>query len=245
MTALVTGGTSGIGEAVVRRLAADGYRVVFCGRREAPGIALEQSLRDEGREVLFVTCDVSHEAEVEALVARVVAWGGSLDVAVNCAGISPKRARLVDSTVEAYEAVFAVNVRGTLLSMKHQMRAMERQRSGVIVNLSSVLGIKATDLNHAIYTASKHAVIGLTKTAALEGAPFGIRVNAVCPGVIDTPIHATNAPGEAARQAMVGLHPLGRLGTAEEVAAAIAWLVSPGATFVTGTILTVDGGASL
>jgi len=243
VTVLVTGGTSGIGEAVVVKLAEQGHRVVFCGRREAPGTALETKLGQLGLEVLFVPCDVSQEREVQALVCRTQDWAGALHAAVNCAGVSPRRARLTESTVEAYEEVFAINVRGTFLSVKHEMRALGQ--GGVIVNIASVLGIRALDLNHSLYTASKHAVIGLTKTAALEGASLGIRVNAVCPGGIDTPIHTVNSSGPQARKALTALHPLGRLGTSEEAASTVAYLLSPEAAFVTGCILSVDGGASL
>lgn len=245
LVALVTGGSSGIGRAVTERLAREGARVAFCGRRTSVGNQTEAEFRTQGLDVLFVEADVSDEEQMRFLVARTLEWGGKLDIGVNAAGMSPRRARLTEATAEAYEAVFSSNVKGTFFAMKHELRAMEPQKTGAIVNLSSVLGIKAADLNHSLYTASKHAVVGLTKTAALEEAPFGIRVNAVCPGVIETPIHATNAPSAEALGQLVRLHPLGRIGTPEEVADAIAWLVSPEASFVTGTILTVDGGAAL
>jgi NAD(P)-dependent dehydrogenase (short-subunit alcohol dehydrogenase family) len=245
LTALVTGGSSGIGLAVVRRLTAEGARVVFCGRDEAKGRDAESQVRAEGGDARYLVCDVSDETQVRAAVEQALAWTGQLDIAVNSAGMSPKRAPLTETAEASYQAVFDANVKGTVWALKHELRAMTARKTGVIVNVASVLGIKAANLGHALYTASKHAVVGLTKTAALEGAPFGVRVNVVCPGVIDTPIHTTNAASLEQKRVLAALHPLGRLGTADEAASAIVYLCAPEAGFITGAVFTVDGAASL
>lgn len=239
--ALVTGALSGIGRATAVAFAKEGYRVVISGRNEDAGQSLARELRDGGAEVEFVRTDVRKEADVEALVAKAVSRFGRLDVAVNNAGIEGESGPLSQQTLENYESTFDTNVRGVFLSLKHQMKVMTAQGSGSIVNVSSVLGHKAM-AGVGIYTASKHAVEGLTKAAALEGAAAKVRVNAVAPGPIETPMLGRVAPAGEARDAFAAGVPVKRFGRPEEVAQTILFLVSDKAPFITGQSVGVDGG---
>jgi NAD(P)-dependent dehydrogenase (short-subunit alcohol dehydrogenase family) len=240
---LITGALTGIGRATALAYAAAGARIAISGRNDAAGTDLTMALRALGVEADYVRADVRHENEVSALVDRTVARFGRLDIAVNSAGTEGKPGPLVEQTGESYNAVFDTNVRGTFLSMKHELRVMLAQRQGCIVNLSSTVGHKAA-AGLSIYTASKHAVEGLTKAAALEAAPFGVRVNAVSPGPIETEMlnRVTGTP-ERKSKLIAGV-PLGRSGTPEEVAQAILFLTSGNAEFIAGHILCVDGGKS-
>jgi NAD(P)-dependent dehydrogenase (short-subunit alcohol dehydrogenase family) len=241
--ALVTGGTSGIGEATALALAKAGVKVVVTGRRENEGRAVVNAIENNGGKALFVKADVSREADVKALVDKTMATFGRLDFSFNNAGIGGTAGLTTDKqTEEHYRRVFDTNVLGVILSMKHEIPAMLKN-GGAIVNTSSVLGqIGIPGLG--AYTASKHAVNGLTRTAALEFAKQGIRVNAVAFGSIQTPM-TDLLVGEARannpkRDWVVGFHPIGRIGTPEEAAhAVIALLENP---FITGSILNVDGG---
>jgi NAD(P)-dependent dehydrogenase (short-subunit alcohol dehydrogenase family) len=240
--ALVTGGGSGIGRAAAVALAKAGATVVVAGRRKA---ALEETVREiqaEGGTARAVEADVARERDVAALVATAVAAYGGLDIAFNNAGTEGTFAPVADTTEEQYEQVFDANVKGTWLAMKHEVAALRARGGGVIINNSSVLGVVAF-AGASLYAATKHAVIGLTKSVALELAAEGIRVNVVAPGAIETPMFDRLVGGQDARkQGLVGLHPIGRVGRPEEIAEAVVWLASPAASFVTGHTMLLDGG---
>ena len=238
---LITGALAGIGRATALAFARQGARLVVSGRRDDAGLALAGELRELGVEAEFIRADVRHESEVEALVAGTLARFGRLDVAVNNAGTEGTLTPLTDLSVEAYAAVFDTNVLGTVLSLKHELRAMRGQGSGAIVNLSSTMGHRGA-ANASLYVASKHAVEGLTKTAALEGAPLGIRVNAVAPGPVETEMLARLTGGGERMAALVAGVPMKRAGTPEEIAQAIVWLASEHAGFLTGQVIDVNGG---
>ena len=238
---LITGALTGIGRATALAFAKDGARLVVSGRKEAEGKALVAELRDLGSEAEFVHADVRHEDDVSNLVEKTVARFGRLDVAVNNAGTEGKPGPVTEQTAESYAATFDTNVLGVLLSMKHEMRVMQGQGSGSIVNLSSTMGQRGAP-GASLYTASKHAVEGLTKSAALEGAASGIRINAVAPGPVETGM-LNRFTGSAERKAgLVAGVPLKRAGTPAEIADAIVFLSSSKASFITGQIISVNGG---
>jgi len=238
---LITGALTGIGRATAFAFAKEGATVVASGRREAEGKALEAELRSLGAEAAFILADVRHEDEVRNLVEQTVARFGRLDVAVNNAGTEGKPGPVTEQSAESYAATFDTNVLGTLLSMKHELRVMQAQGHGSIVNLSSTTGSKAVP-GASVYTASKHAVEGLTKSAALEAAAFGVRVNAVAPGPVETEM-LNRFTGSAERKAgLIAGVPLKRAGTPEEIAQTIVFLASDKASFITGHIIAVDGG---
>jgi NAD(P)-dependent dehydrogenase (short-subunit alcohol dehydrogenase family) len=240
---LITGALTGIGRATALAFARDGARLVVSGRREAEGNALAAELRGIGAEAEFVGADVRHEDDVRNLVDQAVARFGRLDVAVNSAGTEGRPGPLTEQTAETYAATFETNVLGTVLSMKHEMRVMHAQGSGSIINLSSTMGHKAAP-GASMYTASKHAVEGLTKSAALEAAAFGVRINAVAPGPVETGM-LNRFAGNAERKAgLVAGIPLKRVGTPEEIARTIVFLGSGDVGFLTGQIISVDGGKS-
>lgn len=243
---LVTGGTSGIGRASVIAFADQGAHVVFCGRREALGAEVAAEVAGRGGKARFVRCDVRDEAQVQALMADVLAKHGRLDVAFNNAGIQVMQP-LHELTVEAFDEMQATNVRGVFLCMRAQLPIMMRQGSGVIVVNSSVQDF-ATRAGASGYGASKRALVGLARTAALEYAQHGIRVNAVLPGATDTPmVRPKGLPdaawGIAAKQwATANVHGMGRLGTPDEIARAVLWMASDDMSYLTGASIVVDGG---
>jgi NAD(P)-dependent dehydrogenase (short-subunit alcohol dehydrogenase family) len=237
--ALVTGAGSGMGWATAQGFAAAGAAVVLADINEAAVHAASATLNAAGHRTIAVTCDVADEAQAAALVARAVAAFGRLDMAYNNAGILGPMGDVTDETAAAFDAVQAVNLRGVWTCMKHELLHMRQQGSGAIVNCSSLGGLVGLP-GRAAYHASKHGVVGLTKSAALDYAARGIRVNAVCPGCIDTPMGAGIEP--AAMLAFLRDQPIGRIGLAAEVAAAVLWLCSPGASGVLGVALPVDGG---
>jgi NAD(P)-dependent dehydrogenase (short-subunit alcohol dehydrogenase family) len=241
---LITGALAGIGRATAVAFAREGARLVVSGRHEDAGKELAAELAKLGAEVEFVRADVRHEDDVRALVDAAVERFGRLDIAVNNAGTEGHLGPIVDQTPESYAAVFDTNVLGVLLSLKHELRVMIPQKHGSIVNLSSVAGIRGA-LNAAIYVASKHAVEGLTKSAALEAAPFGVRVNAVAPGPIETGMLARFTGDAAGMADMVASVPLKRAGTVDEIAQAILFVASDKASFLTGQALVVDGGQAI
>ena len=241
--ALITGGSSGIGRATALMFAAHGARVVVASRREAESLETVRLLEAADGEGFFVQTDVSKASEVEHLVAKTIERFGRLDFAFNNAGIEGAVAvPLIDYPEETWDAVIDTNLKGVFLSMKYELPHIIHAR-GAIVNMASVAGLSGRGMGSA-YTASKHGVIGLTKSAASQYAKLGVRVNAVAPAVIETPMgergFALSDPEAAARVAR--LHPLGRVGTPDEVASAVIWLCSSGASFTTGLTLTIDGG---
>lgn len=238
---LITGALTGIGRAVSFALAREGARVAVSGRSDARGAELVAELRALGADAEFIRADVRDEAQVQALVERTVARFGRLDAAVNNAGTEGTPGPVTGQTAESYAATFDTNVLGVLLSMKHEIRAMQAQGSGSIVNVSSVLGKVGTP-GAAVYVASKHAVEGLTKAAALELAASGIRVNAVAPGPVDTGMLDRFTGGAEGKAHLAGVVPQQRLGKPEEIAAAVVFLVLGKAGFITGHSLSVDGG---
>ena len=238
---LVTGGTSGIGEATAKAFAKHGAKVVLSGRREKEGLAVAEAITSAGGTAHFVKADVAAEADVKRLVADTVAKYGRLDVAFNNAGVEAT-APTTDATADQYRKVFDINVLGVLLSMKYELPELEKT-GGVVVNTSSIAGHRGMP-GAGVYVASKHAVEGLTKTAALEYAARGVRVFAVAPAVIDTAMFDRFAGGVGSEQGkqMAAMHPVGRAGKPAEVAAAVLFLASDAASFMTGHSLPVDGG---
>jgi NAD(P)-dependent dehydrogenase (short-subunit alcohol dehydrogenase family) len=238
---LVTGALTGIGRATALAFAESGARLAVSGRREAEGNALAAELRELGADAVFIQADVRRDDDVRRLVDETVARFGRIDAAINNAGTEGQPGAIVEQSAESYAATFDTNVLGTLLSMKHELRVMLAQKSGSIVNVSSTYGHEGAAFA-SVYAGSKHAVEGMTKSAALEGAAAGVRVNAVAPGPTDTGMldrFTGTADNKAALAAKV---PLGRIGKTEEVARAIVFLASEAASFVTGQIVTVDGG---
>jgi NAD(P)-dependent dehydrogenase (short-subunit alcohol dehydrogenase family) len=240
---LITGGLTGIGRAAAVAFARKGAKVVVAGRREEAGKALVKELRAFGSEAEFINTDVRQEDDVRHMVDETVARFGRLDVAVNNAGTEGAGGPITEQTAESFAATFETNVLGVVLSMKHEVRAMRAQGSGSIINISSTYGHKGGAFA-SIYAGSKHAVEGITKSVALEVAKSGIRVNVVAPGPTDTGM-LTRFTGTAEKRAAMGTAvPLGRLGLAEEVADGIVFIASDEARFITGHVLTVDGGKS-
>ncbi len=238
--ALVTGGASGIGAAIALEFAHQAATVVVADMDVPKGKEVVAKIAAGGGEALFVKTDVSKPAEIEAMVSKAVTAFGELHYAVNNAGISGMAARIADYPDADWNKVINVNLTGVWLGLKHEIRQMIKQKDGgVIVNMASVLGAVGFTGSSA-YVAAKHAIIGLTKTAALEYASNNIRVHAVCPGFIDTPMLAHM--DDKQRRQIVAMHPLGRLGTADEVARAVVWLCSDGASFMTGEAILIDGG---
>jgi NAD(P)-dependent dehydrogenase (short-subunit alcohol dehydrogenase family) len=240
--AVVTGASSGMGRDTVHAFAAAGAAVVLADINEGALRAATDELTAGGHQALAVTCDVSDEAQVAALVERTVDTFGRLDMAFNNAGIMIPPSDAADEPAENFDRVTAINLRGVWTCMKHELAQMRTQDSGAIVNCSSLGGLVGLP-GRASYHASKHGVIGLTKSAALEYAPRGIQINAVCPGTIETPMVTDMiAKGELDVAEAEANQPIGRLGRGDEIAAAVLWLCSPGASFVHGVALPVDGG---
>ena len=241
--ALVTGGTSGIGRETAVLFAREGARVVITGRRETEGNATVDLIRRAGGEGVFVQADVSRASEVEALVEKTVAAFGGLDYAFNNAGIEGHWVPIVEQTEEEWDQTIDINLKGTWLCLKYEIQQMIKQGGGgAIVNMSSVAGVKGFP-GAGVYVASKHGVLGLTKVAALEYAAAGIRVNAVCPAVIETPMADRAFADPEMNKRVLAQHPLGRFGKPVEVAEAVLWLCSAKSSFTTGQYIAIDGGA--
>jgi NAD(P)-dependent dehydrogenase (short-subunit alcohol dehydrogenase family) len=240
--ALVTGGTSGIGRETAVLFAQRGAKVVVAGRREAEGKATVELIRKAGSEGLFVKADVSQAADVKALVEKTVQAFGRLDCAFNNAGVEGKWIPIAEQPEEDWDTTIDINLKGTWLCLKYEIQQMLKQgRPGAIVNNSSVAGFIGSS-GAAAYCATKHGVLGLTKSAALEVAKNGIRVNAVCPAVIETPMADRLFGKPEVQEWVLGLHPIGRFGQPLEVAEAVVWMCSSAAGFMTGHSLVLDGG---
>jgi NAD(P)-dependent dehydrogenase (short-subunit alcohol dehydrogenase family) len=243
--ALVTGAAAGMGLATAQAFAEAGAAVVMADFRGDAVKAEAQKLVAAGHRAIAVRCDVSDDAQVEQMVDRTVAEFGRLDAAFNNAGVMARIAPTAESTREEWDRVIGINLRGVWSCMKYELRRMERQGSGAIVNNASV-GALTGNPGIGSYIASKHGVVGLTRTAALEYIKHGIRVNAVNPGLIDTQIARDVVSGDEQAYAEIAKHvPIGRAGRPEEIAAAVLWLCSPGSSYVVGHALTVDGGMTV
>jgi NAD(P)-dependent dehydrogenase (short-subunit alcohol dehydrogenase family) len=238
---LITGALTGIGRATALAFAREGARIVISGRHEDEGQNLVSELGKLGAEAEFVKSDVRHEDDVRSLVDKTVARFGRLDVAVNTAGTEGKPGPITEQSAESYAATFDTNVLGTLLSMKHELGVMLAQGSGSIINVSSTFG-HTGGAGASVYVASKHAVEGLTKSAALEASGSGVRVNAVAPGPIDTGLLTRFAGSDERKAGLIAGVPLKRLGKPEEIAESIVFLSSDKAAFITGATIAVDGG---
>lgn len=240
--ALVTGGASGMGLAAAKAFAAAGASVAISDINGDAARAAAQALVTEGYKAIGIQCDVADMAQVEAMVTETVSTFGRLDFAFNNAGVQSPVAETADADPTDYDFVMGVNLRGVWNCMKFELQQMRKQGSGAIVNNSSLGGLVGIG-GRGIYHASKHGVVGLTKSAGIECAPQGIRVNCICPGIIETPMVAGML--ETQKEAMAELMkevPIGRLGRSEEIADAVLWLCGPGSTFVIGHALPVDGG---
>src|SRR5882672_9164225 len=238
---LITGALTGIGRAAAFAFAKDGAYMVVSGRRDEEGQKLVAELRKLGAEAEYIRADVRQEKDVQNLVDQTVARFGRLDVAVNTAGTEGKPGPVTEQTAESYAATFDTNVLGTLLSLKHELRVMLAQKHGSIINVSSTFG-RAGGAGASVYVASKHAVEGLTKAAALESAESGVRVNVVAPGPIDTDMLTRFTGTDARKAGLIAGVPLKRVGRPEEIAQTIVFLSSDKSSFMTGATLAVDGG---
>ncbi|HEY3852031.1 MAG TPA: glucose 1-dehydrogenase [Steroidobacteraceae bacterium] len=241
---LITGGLTGIGRATAVAFAKKGAKVVVAGRRDEAGKELVKELRSLGTEAEFINTDVRNEDDIRNAVDKTVARFGRLDVAVNNAATEGQVGPITDQTAESYAATFDTNVLGVLLSLKHEVRVMQKQGSGNIINISSTYGHEGAAFA-SVYVGSKHAVEGITKSVALETVKSGIRVNAVAPGPVDTGMLTRFTHTDENRAALVTQVPMARLGRSEEQAEAIVFIASEGASFITGHVLDVDGGMTI
>ena len=240
--ALVTGGTSGIGRDTAVLFAKAGAKVVVAGRREPEGEETVELIRAGGGDSLFVKADVSKGSEVETLIHKGVEKFGRLDIAFNNAGIEGVWVPMVRQSEADFDRTIAINLKGVWLCLKYEIRQMLKQGGGgAIVNMSSITGLIGS-VGAGAYSASKHGVIGLTKSAALENAKSGIRINAVCPGFTETPMTDRIFRIPQVQKYILGCHPIGRLGTTTEIAEAVVWMCSDRASFMTGQSLVLDGG---
>jgi len=239
--AIITGGTSGIGRETAVLFAEAGAKVVVAGRREAEGKETVDLMRKAGGDGFFVKTDVAKAADVQALVQKTVDKFGRLDTAFNNAGIEGNWMPMLDISEEDWDRTIDINLKGVWLCLKYEIQQMLKSGGGTIVNMSSVAGLMGSP-GAAPYCASKHGVIGLTRTAALEQAKQKIRVNAVCPAVIESPMEQRLFGDPEVHKFAVGMHPIGRIGTAREVAEAVLWMCSEKSSFMTGHYMVLDGG---
>lgn len=238
---LITGALTGIGRAAAAAYARERANLIVSGRHQDVGVELAAELSESGAQAEFVLADVRRDEDLENLIERTLERFGRLDIAVNNAGTAGISGPVVDVTNEAYSATFDTNVLGTLLSMKHEFRAMRPRHSGSIINVSSTYGLMGFP-ESTLYVGSKHAVVGITKAAALEGAAHGIRVNAIAPGFTRTALYETFTRSDDVRKAVDAVLPMRRAGTPQEIAEAILYLGSDKASYLTGQTVVVDGG---
>jgi NAD(P)-dependent dehydrogenase (short-subunit alcohol dehydrogenase family) len=240
--AIITGGSSGIGRATAVALAKEGVKVTVAARRAKEGEETVQLVKEAGSDGIFVKTNVANEDDVRSLVEKTVKTYGKLDYAFNNAGIAETMTPLVDQTSDIFDQIMNVNVKGVWLCMKYEIPEMIRTGGGAMVNMSSVAGVIGYP-QMPIYIASKHAVLGLTKSAALEYAKSGIRINAVAPGGVETDmVKQVAEDNKQFVETLISMHPMGRIGVPEEIANAVVWLLSDKASFVLGHTLLVDGG---
>ena len=243
--ALVTGAASGMGFAAARSFAESGAAVVLADVNRTAVEKAAQDLKDKGYQVLAVPCDVSKEEQVKAMMDKTVDTFGRLDAAYNNAGVNSLMTDTADLSSEEYDRVMDIDLRGVWLCMKYELQQMRKQGSGAIVNCSSLGGLVGNG-GRAAYHAAKHGILGMTKSAAIEYAPRGIRINAICPGTIETPmVEQMVASGDLSREACAQLAPIGRLGTEQEIADVVLWLCSSASTYVIGQSIAVDGGYTI
>jgi len=243
-TVFITGGLSGIGKACAMAAAREGANVVVADLPSGTSVQVMNEIQKENPRAIFIACDVSHYQQVEAAIDQTINVFSTLDVALNNAGIGGEANKVGDMTEQGWQQVINVSLNGVFNGMKHQLAQMAKQKSGSIINMSSILG-KVGFATASHYVAAKHGVIGLTQTAALEYATEGIRVNAICPGFIETPLLTKAGISDenvATKQAVVNLHPMKRFGYPEEVANAFLFLASKEGSFITGSTIEVDGG---
>jgi len=242
-TVFITGGLSGIGKACAIAAAKEGANIVIADIRSVMGDEVMEEIKKENFRAIFIECDVAVFAQVQTAVEKTVSTFGSLDVALNNAGIGGEPNKMGDISEEAWLKVIGVNLNGVFYCMKHEIAQMVKQKKGIIVNMASILG-KVGFINLSHYVAAKHAVIGLTQTASLEYAAEGIRVNAICPGFIDTPLLGKVGISEYGdvKQHIIDLHPVKRLGTSEEIANGFIFLACDDSSFMSGTAMEIDGG---
>lgn len=240
---LITGGATGIGRAAALEFASRGASIAIADQNEAAGAATAKEVQAAGGEAIFIDTDVADAKNVERMIEKCVVEFGHIDCAINNAGVELEWAPLAESDENIFDKIIAVNLKGVWLCLREEIRQMLQQNGGSIVNTASIAAMTAAP-KMSSYAASKHGVIGLTKTAAVEYASAGIRINAVCPGVIDTDMtqRAIEKGGEGTEKYLPGIHPMGRIGTPEEVVAAMLWLCSDASSFTTGAILPVEGG---
>jgi NAD(P)-dependent dehydrogenase (short-subunit alcohol dehydrogenase family) len=235
---------TGIGRATSVEFANQGNTVIIGSRDAKNGNDFVSELKSKGRQAQFLQTNVQEAREVERLVASTVDMYGHIDYAVNCAGVEGEGKPIISTTESEWDSIIGTNLKGTWLSMKFELMQMQKQAFGSIVNISSVLGLVAN--RSSIYTASKHGVNGLTKSAALTYASIGVRINAICPGYIETPmVERAYADKEDLKTNTISRHPIGRLGLPEEIAQAAVWLCSDSASYITGHLMVIDGGYSL
>jgi NAD(P)-dependent dehydrogenase (short-subunit alcohol dehydrogenase family) len=241
--ALVTGGTSGLGRSAAVAFAREGAKVIVTGRRAKEGQETVEMAKAAGGEATFVPADLSKPGDIEALAGACADIYGGLDCAFNNAGIDGTiRTPIAEYRLEVWNEVLAVNLTAMFLCMKYEIPQMLKRGGGAIVNMGAVASLKASPVVGAPYVASKHAIVGLTQTGAIEYAAKGIRMNVVCPAVIRTPLSEHLLTSEEAKARVLSMHPVGRIGEPEEVASLVLWLCSPAAAFVTGAVIPIDGG---